>query len=121
MLVDYDGGALGVYCFASILTDSLDELFIIREDCLVKPFKNKPFIPEPETLQQDCFDVNAQRLDGFIEETTFLSTNDSQWKFQHTLLSGLNDKKVGLYSGYHEYAMFKYGYDHQNTIQMAYM
>ena len=121
MLVDYDGGARWVYSFVSGLTNSSDELFIIREDCLVKPFKNKIFVPEPKNMQQDCFIGNAEKLDGFIEETIFLATNNSQWKFQHSLLSGLNDAKVGLYSGFHEYAMYRYGYDHENTVLMAYM
>jgi len=98
-----------------------DELFIIREECLVKPFKNKPFVPEPENLQQECFEVNAETVDGFLQRTVILSASNSQWEFQHALLSGLNDSKMKLYSGFHEYSMFRYGYDHINTVKMAYM
>ncbi len=100
---------------------NIDELFIIREECLVKHFENKPFVPEPENLQQECFELNAETVDGFVQRTVILSASDSQWEFQHSLLSGLNDSKMKFYSGFHEYAMFKYGYDHINTVKMAYM
>ncbi|SRR6266550_7632796 len=110
-----------MYPFILRLTTSSDELFIIREECLVKHFENKPFVPEPENLQQECFELNAETVDGFVQRTVILSASDSQWEFQHSLLSGLNDSKMKFYSGFHEYAMFKYGYDHINTVKMAYM
>jgi hypothetical protein len=110
-----------IHSFISRLTGSSDELFIIREECLVKPFKNKPFVPEPENLQQECFELNAETVDGFMQRTVILSLSNSQWEFQHSLLSGLNDSKMKFYSGFHEYAMFRYGYDDVNTVKMAYM
>ncbi|KAF8633592.1 hypothetical protein AX15_001385 [Amanita polypyramis BW_CC] len=98
-----------------------DELFIIREACLVQPFKNKPFVPEPVNLQQECFDINAETVEEFQQRAVILSRSEAQVQFQHALLSGLNDSKMKLYSRFHEYAMFKYGHAHPDTIKMAYM
>ncbi|KAM6498847.1 RNA dependent RNA polymerase domain containing protein [Amanita muscaria] len=96
-----------------------DELFIIRESCLVKPFQNKPLIPEPPALQRECFDVNVETVHQFSQRQ--LPDSDFQKKFQYELLAGLNDAKVGLYSMFHEYAGYKYGYNHSETVRMAYM
>ncbi|PFH49062.1 hypothetical protein AMATHDRAFT_64002 [Amanita thiersii Skay4041] len=98
-----------------------DELFIIRESCLVKYFQSKPLVPEPKNLQQECFEVNAETLDAFSERSILLSKPVVQQQFQEVLLSGLNDAKVGIYSGFHDQAIIKLGYDHPETIRLAYM
>ncbi|KAF8640931.1 hypothetical protein AX17_000578 [Amanita inopinata Kibby_2008] len=105
---------------ASILSGG-DELFIIREQSLVKFFENKPFIPEPQDLQKECFNVSAESLDAFGQRTSVLPQGEAQREFQFALLSGLNDAKVGLYSRFHEYAICKFGYSHKETVRMAYM
>jgi RNA-dependent RNA polymerase len=42
-------------------------------------------------------------------------------EFQKVCLSGLNDIKVGLYSGFHDYAVWRYGLDSPKSVRMAYM
>ncbi|KAK2462852.1 hypothetical protein APHAL10511_005050 [Amanita phalloides] len=98
-----------------------DQLFVIREAPLVEPFDNKPFTPEPKNLRAECFNIDAETLDNFMQRTVVLSPGYSQREFQRALLSGLTEFQKGLYSNFHEYATFKYGYQHIDTIRMAYM
>jgi hypothetical protein len=97
----------------------LDELFILREACLVKPFKNKALVPEPPNLQQESFDLNAEPVEQFGQRP--LSDDQMQQRFIYELLSGLKDAKIGQYSRFHENAIIRYGYNHAETVRMAYM
>lgn len=47
------------------------------------------------------------------------SPSQAHLKLQKCLLSGLSDSKVGLYSRFHEIAIYWYGYDHPKTIRIA--
>lgn len=98
-----------------------DELFIIREAALVEPFKNKPLTEVPANLQKDNFEGQVESVDSFAERAMSLSPQEAQKAFQQVLLLGLNDSKVGLYSMFHDYAVFKYGYADRKAVRLAYM
>ncbi|KAF9469499.1 RNA dependent RNA polymerase-domain-containing protein, partial [Collybia nuda] len=98
-----------------------DELFLIREAALVEPFKNKPLTEMPVNLQKDNFEGHVESVDAFAERVMSLSPREAQTAFQQILLLGLNDSKVGLYSKFHDYAVFRYSYADHRAVRMAYM
>jgi hypothetical protein len=48
-------------------------------------------------------------------------SEDAQSKFQEVSLRGFSDGKVGIYSTFHDGAVFKYGYNDPRSIRLAYM
>ncbi|TFK66173.1 hypothetical protein BDN72DRAFT_158598 [Pluteus cervinus] len=113
----------GDYSFASVLSGGDydgDEPFIIWEPSLVRAFDNKNLFREPEDLK-GFFESQVEKVSQFRERVQRLPKQEAQEAFQEVLLLGLFDAKVGMYSAFHEYAIEKYGYDHPETIRIAYL
>ncbi|KAF8215655.1 RNA dependent RNA polymerase-domain-containing protein [Mycena galopus ATCC 62051] len=81
---------------------------------------NQPLTPAPESLMSK-FEQEVKTVEQVGRELEGLSPEDSQRTFQEYLLKGLRDSKVGLYSYFHDYAIWRYGYGHANAILMAYI
>jgi RNA-dependent RNA polymerase len=70
---------------------------------------------------KDYFEGKVEHVTAFSERVSALSTRATQKEFQAICLLGLNDSKVGLYSSFHDYAVWRYGLDHPESVRMAYM
>ncbi|KAG1804334.1 RNA dependent RNA polymerase-domain-containing protein [Suillus variegatus] len=57
----------------------------------------------------------------FIERIFNLSPKEAQTAFQKALLLGLADTKIGLYSKFHDLAVYERGYASAAAIRLAYM
>lgn len=57
----------------------------------------------------------------FDKRVTSLSAKDAQIAFQKVLLLGLAETKVGLYSNFHDLAVYERGYASAAAIRLAYM
>jgi hypothetical protein len=75
----------------------------------------------PENLIKDYFEGHVESVTAFSERVSAMPTRAAQQGFQEICLLGLNDSKVGLYSNYHDYAVWKYGLDNEKSVRMAYM
>lgn len=84
-------------------------------------FESKQLTEMPKTLVKDYFEGNVESVTAFSERVGVMSTKAAQEEFQEICLLGLNDSKVGLYSNYHDYAVWKNGLDDPMSIRMAYM
>ncbi|KAJ7439948.1 RNA dependent RNA polymerase-domain-containing protein [Mycena latifolia] len=84
-------------------------------------FKNQPFTPPPPNFMAENFEREVKTVEEVGNELRFKSPKDAQQSFQEYLLGSLRDSQVGLYSFYHENAIWRHGYNHPNSILMAYI
>lgn len=101
----------------------IDEIIAISDPEIVEPFENKPLVTEPPTLIEESFAPNAkvESLENFCFGAKNRSRIDTSNGFIETLIGNLSDSQVGLYSMMHESAVVALGYDHPESIRLAYM
>lgn len=87
---------------------------------LLEPFRNSKFSEPPADLLTRNFEREVETLVKFSHRVSVQPTT-SQREFQKVLLLGLADTKVGLYSIFHDNAVYKLGYGSEEAIRMAYM
>lgn len=95
-----------------------DCCFVIWDPRLTGNFTNAPYSPPPENFKRDNFQQDIVRLRDFLGRT---EEPDFQVQFQQALLTGLKDTKLGLYSIWHDLAVFERGLDHHKTMFLAQM
>ncbi|KAJ7810510.1 RNA dependent RNA polymerase-domain-containing protein [Mycena olivaceomarginata] len=81
---------------------------------------NQPLTPAPEGFMLN-FNKEVKTVEQVGEELRCLSPEESQRAFQGYLLNCLRDSQVGLYSYFHDNAIYRHGYDHANAVLMAYI
>ncbi|VDB86203.1 unnamed protein product [Peniophora sp. CBMAI 1063] len=98
-----------------------DMAMITWEPTLVEPFKNAPQIVEPAPgFIEKNFDSSATTVQDFVArlqgDRAALGT-----ELLETLLSGMRDRRVGLYARFHDLAIWRLGYGHPATERLAHM
>lgn len=99
----------------------VDTAMLFWAKLLVEPFQTATFSAPPKNLLVDNFDREIETVANFCQRASSMSSGQSSSEFLGVLLLSLKDKKVGLYSRFHDYAVYKYGYGHDFTIRLAYM
>ncbi|KAJ7045206.1 RNA dependent RNA polymerase-domain-containing protein [Mycena alexandri] len=94
-------------------------IFIWLEEFLAN-FKNHPFTPPPTGFMNN-FEREVKTVEELGIELGRQGPEAGQRTFQEHLLMGLCDSQVGLYSYFHDNAIWQYGYNHPNSILMAYI
>ena len=93
---------------------------ITWEPTLVQPFKNAPIVePEPDFIQKN-FNSSAVTVQDFCARLQS-DRNALGTVLLETLLSGMRDRRVGLYARFHDLAIWKWGYGHPATERLAHM
>ncbi|KAJ7238761.1 RNA dependent RNA polymerase-domain-containing protein [Mycena haematopus] len=110
----------GQQSLLSLLSGGDTVVFIWLDEFLKDFGQNQPLTPAPNGLMLN-FDQEVKTVEQVGHELCGLSPEGSQRAFQGYLLNGLCDSKVGLYSYFHDNAIWRYGYGHPNSILMAYM
>lgn len=101
---------------------TIDTAVLIYESAIVTSFENSPINKQsPDTLLQFEPEDKIQRVAAVSEVLNRSSPSQACLTLQKCLLSGLSDSRVGLYSRFHELAIFMHGYDHQETRRLAHM
>ncbi|KII94231.1 hypothetical protein PLICRDRAFT_675257 [Plicaturopsis crispa FD-325 SS-3] len=98
-----------------------DTVVITKFLPLVEPFVNPLFFPAPPDFLEKNFEKDVELVPAFLARIRNMSPQVAQEAFQGILLLSLADTKVGLYSTFHDYAVYIFGYDHPFTIRLAYM
>lgn len=102
------------------LTRWIDMAMITWEPTLVEPFKNALLVePESDFIEKN-FDSSAVTVQDFCArlqvDHAALGT-----VLLETLLSGMRDRRVGLYARFHDLAIWRLGYGHPATERLAHM
>ena len=67
------------------------------------------------------FESNVETVTAFNNRVQGRPEHEAQREFTLAMLEGFNDGTVGIYSTFHDAAVFKLGYGHQEAIRLAYM
>jgi len=98
-----------------------DTVFMTWYKPLVDPFKNKSLSLPPPNFEQDNFERLIERVPNFMGRILGLSVEERQLEFQRASLSGLAQFNVGMYSVFHDTAVWHDGYASRKAIRLAYM
>ncbi|KAJ7511709.1 RNA dependent RNA polymerase-domain-containing protein [Mycena galericulata] len=98
-----------------------DDAIIIRDLAIVGPFRNQAVVPVPEKFLAENFERQVQTVVDFGEALQRMGNSPAQCAFQQEVLAGLVDDKIGIYSIFHDCAVYRYGLDHAKTRRMAHM
>ena len=97
---------------------------VIWQPEIVESFTNAdPSYADSPPGLQDAFLKNVETVESFLERAP--PEKDAKRhlsEVQKFLLSGIRDQHlVGMYSKYHDNAVYKYGYFHEEAKRLAYM
>ncbi|KAH7911585.1 RNA dependent RNA polymerase-domain-containing protein [Hygrophoropsis aurantiaca] len=87
---------------------------------IVKHFKNSSFSEAPGDISE-AFERQVEQVKDFDKRVSILPNERAQEEFQKVLLLGLAETKVGLYSNFHDIAVYEHGYSSAIAIRLAYM
>lgn len=87
---------------------------------LVEQFKGSPLCTAPANLST-FFEREVECVTDFDDRVSLLKPKEAQQALQKVLLLGLAETRVGLYSKYHDAAVYESGYGSQKAIHLAYM
>jgi RNA-dependent RNA polymerase len=97
-----------------------DTIALVWSKNLVENFNTAPLCETPVNLRND-FEREVEHLLDFDQRVSKLSDKEAQTAFQKVLLLGLAETKRGLYSGFHDAAVYRDGYDSAAAVRLAYM
>ena len=98
-----------------------DIVNVFRDPELVRHFSNKPLTEPPADLMDANFQKEVYSVMAFCTQAATKSTADAMlWYFEFILKDVLTPQK-GLYSMFHDCSVATFGYDHPDTIRLAYM
>jgi hypothetical protein len=99
----------------------VDIVNIFRQDDLVKHFESKPLTEQPANLIDHNFERDVISVVDFCSGAVKKQSADAQTSYQDVLMSNLASPVKGIYSGFHDSAIATRGYDHPETIRLAYV
>ncbi|KAG2350150.1 hypothetical protein BDR05DRAFT_480 [Suillus weaverae] len=97
-----------------------DTVVLVWSKNLVENFNTAPLCEPPVDLRND-FEREVEDLLDFDRRVSKLSDKEAQTAFQNVLLLGLAETKRGLYSAFHDAAVYQDGYDSATAVRLAYM
>ncbi|EKM61658.1 uncharacterized protein PHACADRAFT_135496 [Phanerochaete carnosa HHB-10118-sp] len=103
-----------------------DTAVCIWDPALVKPFTNAELVTVPDGFKEENFEpedeiVAVQTLWEDIDPARRSDAQERSVILQRHLVSGVSASRTGLYSKYHDLAMFMFGYAHEQTQRIALM
>lgn len=87
---------------------------------LVEQFQGSPLCTAPANLSTS-FEREVEHVRDFDRRVSELEDKQAQQAFQKVLLLGLAETRVGLYSKFHDAAVYEFGYGSQKANHLAYM
>lgn len=87
---------------------------------LVEQFRGSSLCTAPENLST-FFEREVEHVRDFDNRASGLEPKQAQQALQKVLLLGLAETRVGLYSKFHDAAVYESGYGSQKAIHLAYM
>ncbi|KAG1747654.1 RNA dependent RNA polymerase-domain-containing protein [Suillus lakei] len=97
-----------------------DTVTLVWSKRLVENFNTAPLCAAPAGLSDDS-EREVEHVKDFDRRVSKLSAKEAQTAFQKVLLLGLAETKIGLYSKFHDLAVYERGYASAAAIRLAYM
>ncbi|KAI0042274.1 hypothetical protein FA95DRAFT_1564481 [Auriscalpium vulgare] len=103
---DYDGDTVMVTWAAPIVDN-------FKEDERV--------MDKPDGFDDENFESEVEQVVDFHDRLSALPKTQAHAEFLKVLLQGLGNGTVGMYSGFHDRAVYAFGYSDPETVRLAYM
>ncbi|KAG1886291.1 RNA dependent RNA polymerase-domain-containing protein [Suillus subluteus] len=97
-----------------------DTVTVVWSKRLVENFNTAPLCTAPAGLSDD-FEREVEHVKDFDRRVLELPKKEARIALQKVLLLGLAETKVGLYSKFHDLAVYERGYASAAAIRLAYM
>ncbi|KAF9499753.1 hypothetical protein BDN71DRAFT_1441324 [Pleurotus eryngii] len=98
-----------------------DEDIIIWDPDIVGPFRNHEVVDEPEGFLTEHFKKQVEKVPEFCSRLYAAPKTEAQRCIFDILLLNVCDSRVGLYSKFHDCAVWQYGLNHPKAVLMAYI
>ena len=84
-------------------------------------FTNSEDVFEPDEIRK-CFEEEVEKVTSFLQRMEDKTPVHRHREIFKKITAGLaTGGKVGLYSHFHDNAVYSIGYDHPDTVRLAYM
>ncbi|VDC06703.1 unnamed protein product [Peniophora sp. CBMAI 1063] len=97
-----------------------DTAMVTYDPDIVKHFKNHVFVSKPPEVDVR-FEKHAERVGDFFSRLGRLPPAERHREYVRVALGGLQDRKVGMYSQMHDVSVYRYGYNHEITVMLAFI
>jgi RNA-dependent RNA polymerase len=97
---------------------------IILQPDIARHFTSSKFIQPPKDFLDKYFDKKSERVEQFIQKTPQSVQGNSDLLrnyYQDQLLAGLDEPPRGIYSVFHENAVYVKGYDDPEAERLGFM
>ena len=91
------------------------------ESSIVDAFHNAPLVVQPPDFLESNFEREVEMVADFCERLSSRPARERDSSMVRSLLSGLTDKKVGVYSCFHDISVYAHGYADPKTTRLAFM
>lgn len=90
---------------------------------IVDTFKQPELTLPPDNFEQHNFKPlsDAKRVTALYRELRAVNAADVDAVLQRNLTVGIVDMSLGIYSRFHEYAIYRFGYDAEQSRRLAFM
>lgn len=106
--------------FCNFLFSLIDTVMLNWHKPLVEQFRGSPLCTAPTNLST-FFEREVEHVRDFDKRASEFEAKQAQQALQKVLLLGLAETRVGLYSKFHDAAVYQFGYGSKNAIHLAYM
>ena len=101
--------------------NSSDTAVCIFDEKLVTPFRQPATVTEPPGLMSNFEPLEqVPTVASIMKQMEEAPTQQMQVLHEH-LLGGLAESQTGLYSKFHDNAVYSLGYNHPTTVRNAFM
>jgi hypothetical protein len=97
-----------------------DTAFIIWDPQVVKPFKQPTLVKPPLDIISANFSRSIETVVDFSQRVSRMSKS-GQMEFQKVLVDTCKDHRVGLYSLFHDIAVYIHGYGHPEVERLGHL
>lgn len=97
-----------------------DIVNVFRDPEIVRHFSNKPLTVSTKDWTE-AFVKKVESVHSFCSRTASMSPADAMRAYEVHILADLVSPQKGLYSMFHDNAVAKIGYSHEDTVRLAYI
>ncbi|KZV62783.1 hypothetical protein PENSPDRAFT_617432 [Peniophora sp. CONT] len=97
-----------------------DTAMVVYDPEIVGHFTNHAFVQKPPEVDTR-FEKHAEKVRDFFRRLSRLPPADRHREYVRVALGGLQDRKVGMYSQMHDVSVYRFGYNHEITVMLAFI
>ncbi|EPQ53404.1 hypothetical protein GLOTRDRAFT_130743 [Gloeophyllum trabeum ATCC 11539] len=98
-----------------------DTVMVVWDQNFVRPFCNADLVVPEENFISENFHRDIEKVPDFLNRIARQRRSQCHSELLRVLLQGMADRKVGIYSMYHDITVHAYGLADARTVRLAHM